>query len=316
MPRLTAYQDVPNPRIERTLPSGHKGWRTDFIKRPDPASKEDSPMAFLAEGSPGRLLRSHFHEVDQFQVIYKGGGTLGAHPLGFGGVHFSRAFTPYGPIRYGKDDGLGFITLRAHRDPGAQYMPDSRPVLDSRANRTPWQCTVMPDFNITPGESGVAMKPIDQVKDERGLAGYSMVMKPGATGYSIDPSKGDGQYILVIKGGIMHEGDHKKHLTIIWVGKDEGAFKLVAGPEGAEILILNFPVPGGGVPQVEKIPAAADGKGAFKTYQCILCAFVYDEAEGYPHAGIAAGTRWADVPEKFECPDCEATKADFEMIEF
>ena len=49
-------------------------------------------------------------------------------------------------------------------------------------------------------------------------------------------------------------------------------------------------------------------------YLCILCGFVYDEAEGIPDEGIAPGTRWQDVPEDWCCPDCGATKDDFEMI--
>jgi rubredoxin len=314
MPQVKAYSDIPNPRVQRELPNGHFGWNSRFFAVPEDPDK-DSHVAFLAQGSPKRVLRSHFHKVDQFQVMYTGKGKMGAHPVDFGGVHFSRAYTPYGPISYDEKEGLGFITLRAHRDPGAQFMPDKRAELDAVRDRKPWQLTVMPDFNLKPGENGVAMKAIDGLKDDRGLAGFSMVMKPGATAYSIDPSKGDGQYIVVMKGGIMHEGVHKQALAIVWVAKDEKAFHIEAGPEGAEILILNFPVPGGGIPQ-NALPVSADGKGEFKTYQCILCAFVYDEAQGYEHAGIAPGTRWADVPDTFNCPDCEAKKADFEMIEF
>ena len=52
-----------------------------------------------------------------------------------------------------------------------------------------------------------------------------------------------------------------------------------------------------------------------KTYQCIVCGFVYDEAQGRPEDGIAPGTLWADVPDGWECPDCGVGKADFEMIE-
>ncbi|ALM84244.1 rubredoxin [Bordetella sp. N] len=51
-----------------------------------------------------------------------------------------------------------------------------------------------------------------------------------------------------------------------------------------------------------------------RTWQCILCGFVYDEATGLPEEGIPAGTRWEDVPDTWICPDCSATKADFEMI--
>jgi len=54
---------------------------------------------------------------------------------------------------------------------------------------------------------------------------------------------------------------------------------------------------------------------AMKTYQCVVCGFVYDEAVGRPEEGIPAGTVWADVPESWVCPDCGVGKSDFEMIE-
>ena len=148
MPMVKAYDEVENPRIQRTLPNGHFGWRTDFIQRPEDKSI-DTPMAFLAEGTPHRLLRVHFHMVDQFQVMYNGSGTLGKNAVAPGAVHFSRAYTPYGPISY-SDKGLGFITLRAHRDPGAQYLPENREVLDQVKNRTPWQVTAFPTSISTP----------------------------------------------------------------------------------------------------------------------------------------------------------------------
>ncbi len=52
-----------------------------------------------------------------------------------------------------------------------------------------------------------------------------------------------------------------------------------------------------------------------KTYMCIVCGFIYDEAAGLPDDGITAGTVWKDVPESWECPDCGVAKADFEMVE-
>jgi rubredoxin len=50
------------------------------------------------------------------------------------------------------------------------------------------------------------------------------------------------------------------------------------------------------------------------TYICIVCGFVYNEAEGRPEEGIAPGTKWADVPKSWACPDCGVAKADFEMV--
>jgi rubredoxin-NAD+ reductase len=50
-------------------------------------------------------------------------------------------------------------------------------------------------------------------------------------------------------------------------------------------------------------------------WECIVCGWVYDEATGDPDSGIAAGTRWEDIPDDWLCPDCGVGKEDFEMIE-
>jgi len=57
------------------------------------------------------------------------------------------------------------------------------------------------------------------------------------------------------------------------------------------------------------------GENMMKKWQCIICGFIYDEAEGLPESGIAPGTQWNDIPDNWECPDCGAVKEDFEMVE-
>jgi len=47
-------------------------------------------------------------------------------------------------------------------------------------------------------------------------------------------------------------------------------------------------------------------------YVCTLCGYVYDPAEGDPDNDVAAGTKWEDVPDDWECPVCGAGKEDFE----
>lgn len=51
-----------------------------------------------------------------------------------------------------------------------------------------------------------------------------------------------------------------------------------------------------------------------KTYQCVICGFIYDEATGRPEDGIAPGTRWEDVPADWHCPECQVAKVDFDMV--
>ncbi len=52
-----------------------------------------------------------------------------------------------------------------------------------------------------------------------------------------------------------------------------------------------------------------------KTWMCLICGWIYDEAEGAVDHGIAPGTPWAQVPMNWTCPECGARKEDFEMVQ-
>nr|WP_323054399.1 FAD-dependent oxidoreductase [Microbulbifer thermotolerans] len=53
----------------------------------------------------------------------------------------------------------------------------------------------------------------------------------------------------------------------------------------------------------------------YRVWECQICGWIYDEAEGWPEDGIAPGTRWEDIPDDWCCPQCGAAKEDFEMVE-
>ncbi len=50
-------------------------------------------------------------------------------------------------------------------------------------------------------------------------------------------------------------------------------------------------------------------------YVCTICGYVYDPELGDPDNDVAAGTKWEDVPDDWECPVCGASKDDFEKQE-
>ena len=53
----------------------------------------------------------------------------------------------------------------------------------------------------------------------------------------------------------------------------------------------------------------------YRKYICIVCGWIYDEAEGCVEDGLVAGTKFEDIPDDWECPDCGVTKEDFELLE-
>ena len=52
-----------------------------------------------------------------------------------------------------------------------------------------------------------------------------------------------------------------------------------------------------------------------RTWMCLICGWIYDEAQGDIEHGIAPGTAWADVSVNWTCPECGARKDDFEMVQ-
>ncbi|TEA80294.1 rubredoxin [Allopusillimonas ginsengisoli] len=50
-------------------------------------------------------------------------------------------------------------------------------------------------------------------------------------------------------------------------------------------------------------------------WMCVLCGWIYDEAQGDPASGLPAGTRWEDVPDSWLCPDCGVGKSEFIMVQ-
>ena len=55
---------------------------------------------------------------------------------------------------------------------------------------------------------------------------------------------------------------------------------------------------------------------ATRQWICSVCGWIYDEVAGAPDHGLAPGTRFADIPDDWYCPECGVTKLDFEPLTF
>src|SRR5687768_1508243 len=128
MPLVVAYDDLkPSQSKRRTGGDLPGGTTTAFFRAPNDAVH--APTAIHAQYDPGSVSSAHFHTVDQFQIIVEGKGKFGRHDVSPYHVHFSRAYTPYGPLHADKETGWVFMTLRTRPDPGAQRFPGSQEKL-------------------------------------------------------------------------------------------------------------------------------------------------------------------------------------------
>jgi rubredoxin len=49
-------------------------------------------------------------------------------------------------------------------------------------------------------------------------------------------------------------------------------------------------------------------------WECTVCGYIYDPAQGDPEAGIAAGTAFEDLPDDWICPLCGVSKDMFSEL--
>lgn len=59
----------------------------------------------------------------------------------------------------------------------------------------------------------------------------------------------------------------------------------------------------------------ANSASDYRQYICLVCGYIYDEANGDPDGGLPPGTRFEDIPDDWVCPDCGVSKTDFVPID-
>jgi len=222
-------------------PEGRDVGQAGNPSQPDAAALE--PMAFLIEQVPHSCGRPHFHCVDQWQVFVQGEGTLGRHPISDVYLHFAGAFTTYGPIKAG-EKGVSYFTLRNAFDFGAHYMPDERERLRASLPNARREEKAGP-------EPAMTLEALAQLKraDPRavigpepdGLGAWRIAVPPLATATGPDPRSGRGQSYVVLAGQMIFEGKTLPTRSCLFVHPDDGSLEIVAGPEGVEVLCLQYP---------------------------------------------------------------------------
>ena len=248
---LVANSRVAHETARRKTPNG---WHTTFIgqnrntlKDGEAPPPDDAlyPMAFLVEKDPGAVVGPHFHQADQYQVIMQGSGRMGVHDVADVAVHYTDAYSAYGPI-VAAEDGIAWFTLRNTWDPGARYMPEHRAQL--RAARATYQHREATCGPLQPLDDaarvklqGVEAHPVIEPSPD-GMGTWRYAAAPAALIAGPEPASGGGQFWLVTAGSAEIAGSEALPAqSCIFVGPDDAAPRIKAGSTGADLLCLQFP---------------------------------------------------------------------------
>lgn len=229
----------------RKLNKSKVHWRVNYIgRRVDEII--DAPQAELVEMSPHEVIRPHFHQVDQFQVMVDGNGSIGRNEARLVAVHYADRHTAYGPITAGPF-GLSFFSIRSKSDPGAIWLhkPDHKSFMRPSKKRylltEGIQLTTEP---VLKGRSEIAMDSVLETADHGdGLGAFMLRMGGGMTTQGPAPNLGGGQVYLVLNGSLLFNEAVYAPWSMIYFGPTEPPLEVRAGADGLEALVLNFPYP-------------------------------------------------------------------------
>jgi hypothetical protein len=248
---MTLFASAEAARVNRrrgSAPDGVTFWHTLYLGTtrynmapgtPDPSPDALFPMAFLVEQDPGSTANAHYHQQDQFQLVVSGHGTLGRHAIHPITVHFTGAHTAYGPIRASEGEGVWYFTLRNGFDPGARFMtaPQNRVALRSVPGRRHREAVAGP-LPAPTGRAETLLGP-----DPDGMTAWRFSLSPLEKVKGPNPAGGRGQYWVVTGGSLAHDGVILRQMSCVFVYPHETSLLAEAGPDGAEVIAMQFPRP-------------------------------------------------------------------------
>jgi hypothetical protein len=227
------------------IPPDHVGMHPYLGRVPEvatdaPGYGDGGPQAFMVEmGAATAPLRTHFHVVDQFQVVVHGGGSLGRHRLAPGAVHYADALQPYGPLTAGPD-GLAYLTLRATSDTGAWFTPDRRAELAERLAARPGLSGGRRNLSHDVAPEGVAPGVTTLAEGLDGLRLAAVGLAAGEAA-AVGPTGGAGSYVVVLAGSVEAPGSPPRRRGALAWSPPGGPLDLVAGQDGAVAVVVQLP---------------------------------------------------------------------------
>ncbi|MEZ5854575.1 MAG: hypothetical protein R3D67_07410 [Hyphomicrobiaceae bacterium] len=224
-------------RIKEVKVAGGIGERHGYIG--EPGQLDVSSQVFLVvRPFAGARIEPHFHDVDQFQVVVDGDGRIGkkkVRPITF---QYADAFTPYGPI-IANEQGLSFFTLRNIASGGFWAMPGNKQSMPGRAGRN-----IEGVFDLEAGvpTEGQVIREQLMPRQDDGVDAVGIRLGPNARAAGL-ASERKGQFYLVCAGTLLADGKVLPERSIVRLEADDPTMELVAGPDGAQVLAVQFSAP-------------------------------------------------------------------------
>ena len=265
--QVVSSLDVAAQKREVTLPlGGGKATKTLFLgpwEKPRTPETGVSPQAYTVRQEHQNITHAHYHQTEQWQVIIEGAGKLGRTNVAPVALHFTDPYTAYGPI-VPEQEGLTYFTLRARSDPGACMLATPGVKEAIRPSKRRFILKGASELRIATPEAMRARTEtvLDAIVEPHadGLAAWMLRLPPGAPSTWPAECGGAARHIMVAAGTLIHEGKPLPYESLAFACAGEGGPDAIAGPDGAEVLIMQYPQPDPALLGGASAPYSTDGR--------------------------------------------------------
>ncbi len=201
--------------------------------------EDEPPQAYIAEQAPESIHGVHFHGENQYQVVVAGSGKLGGHHVRPLMVQYASRHMPYGPI-CADSEGLTYVTLRAAKDSGANYMPQSRHLMSQGQ-----KCQLLSQEIALPNEwerdrQQPKIRELFALRDD-GVAAWILQL-PADHALPCPAVKPHGGLHILVVGGSMHfKGEEISRLGCVFSSNEEDSIQIMASSRGLDALVMQYP---------------------------------------------------------------------------
>jgi hypothetical protein len=198
------------------------------------------PEAFLADYPANYETAAHFHSVDQFQLFLGSAGAYYRHePIGRATVHYTDAYTTYGPFGT-TESPMRFFTLRPAGSTITGFMPEMKDSLP-RPLKPPHRNYVVDLENwlsepLPPAGESHCISVLDKQSDD--LAMTVLIAGPNCR-VVIGEDVSAAGYCCVLEGELRGEETYGP-LSIGWVAPGGGPIHVQSGDAGCRAVLMSF----------------------------------------------------------------------------
>jgi hypothetical protein len=196
--------------------------------------------AYIVEVSPGTRHRAHFHHTDQFQVFLGASDTVfQSKETGPLLVHYTDADTVYGPFGAGELP-YKYVTFRRHPSTFTGFVPENKGDLSLGEKKRHYKSDLRKWLDAAhPARGEVETESFIEPQRD-GLAGFTVNAGPGAQFIGPATAGTGGQYYLVLDGEVIWDDQPLPEFSLGWVSADDEPPVVIAGDNGARLMILQF----------------------------------------------------------------------------